>query len=63
MSDRIIIKHSDVQWLTTGTLEQVQEDINEGREIVVWGYNPNGTRWEERIVFYGPPDFVITDNT
>lgn len=61
MSERIAIQHSGSTWFTTGTLDDVCERLNAGEKIVVWGYSPNGDRWEEEIVFYGPPDYVVTD--
>jgi hypothetical protein len=62
MSERISFRHSDAIWYTTGTLEQVCEDLNAGRPIAVYGFASNGERFEESMIFYGLPDWVSTDH-
>ena len=62
MTDRIAIKHEGTTWYTTGTLEDVCARLNAGEPIDVWGFNQNGDRWDERVVLYGPPEFVVTDS-
>jgi len=61
MSERIVIKHSDATWYTTGTLEDVYAALNAGEPINVWVVSGNGDRYEERMIFYGPPAWVSTD--
>jgi hypothetical protein len=63
VSQRIAIRHGDTTWYTTGTLEEVCEKLNAGVTLTVWGFNQNGDRWEEEIVFYGTPEFVVTDKS
>lgn len=63
MTERIAFKVGDAIYFTEGTVESVCEDLNEGRQVTVYGYNPNGHRWQETMIFYGQPEWVATDRT